>query len=145
MTVTISSHDIANPEVIHVAVARTPGGPTTDTLLICTGIAVCNFVGSGDIRRDTLEFPVPGEDGNPLNVTAIVPGGSILHLAATASLASINGGNTLAVDAVDLRLSDPEEGLLFLEVNLAASGGNTVNRVAYQVNIIVGPPSPPIG
>jgi hypothetical protein len=145
MTVPISSHDIFNPEVIQVAVARAPGGPTTDTLVICTGIANARFVGSGDIRRDTLEFPVPGENGNPLNINALVPGGSILHLAATASLASINGGNTLAVDEVDFRLSDPEEGLLFLEVQLAASGGNTVNRVAYQVNIIVGSPSPPIG
>lgn len=142
MTVTVSSHDIAKPEVIHVAVARTPGGPTTDTLIICTGTAVFTFVGSSNIRRDTLEVTIADEDGSPLNVTTYVPGGSILHLAGTASLASINGGRTMAVDEVEFRLSDPEEGQLFLEAKLAADDGSTVSRIAYQVNIIVGPPQP---
>jgi hypothetical protein len=140
MTVAIGANQVVNPGVIQVVVAHIPGGPPKDTLLICTGTVLCNFQGNNGVRRDTLEFPIPIDGlGNLLRINRIVPGGNIQNVAATASLASIYGGNTLAVDNVDFRLSDPEEGLFFLEVALAASDGNTINRIAYQVNIIIGP------
>jgi hypothetical protein len=138
MTVFVPSHDIANPQVISMFVSRTLGGQTTDALIICTGTAVFNFEGSDDVRRDTLEVTVADESKNPLDVTTIVLGGSVRHLAATASLASINGGSTMAVDEVEV-LVNPNNGQLFLEAKVAAADGTTLNRIAYQVNILVAP------
>lgn len=65
---TFSTNNFVNPSVLSIFVARTPGGPTTDQLVICTGIAEINFQTSKDNQPelDILDFLVPDENGAPL-------------------------------------------------------------------------------
>lgn len=139
---TVNAQEIANPEVMRIPVARNPGGPTTDTLIICTGIARCDFGPFGGGRRDDLVFPVPDENGTPLRISPNL----LLNSAATVSLASIvesdNDQGTFAVDVVDIFQSDAEEGQVFVKANLFVSDGLRINRVAFQINLLVGPSTP---
>src|SRR5712691_7132242 len=116
--VTLKAPTFANPEVVEVFVAPTSGAPVTDKLLICTGVAILDPpFGSniGELRRDTLVFTLPAEHAEDGRTPLSVSPGHIVHTAATVTLASIGStstGGVLAVDRVELTLSDPEEGLI---------------------------------
>ncbi len=139
---TVNAQEIANPEVMRIPVAHTPGGPATDTLFICTGIVRCDFGPFDGGRRDDLLFTVPDENGSPLSISPNL----LLNSAATVSLASIvevnNDQGTFAVDVVDILQSDAEEGQIFVKANLFVSDQLEIYRVAYQVNLLTTPRIP---
>jgi hypothetical protein len=137
----IALQKINNPEVVDVFVSRVPGGPTTDTLFICTGTAVFDFTSNSGPRTDILEFPIPADDGSPLRILRR----GVINTAATASLADIDNVNTdngrWTVDSADIILSDPDEGLILLRITLTVQGNNDIHLrgAAYQANLQVGP------
>lgn len=148
MVVELSTSDIANPEVNRVLfagpVALFSDGKGTEVIvgesITCTGIAIFDFVGNDDIRRDILEFPISDDLGNAITLGER----TFIHATATGSLASIHGGEgTWAVDSVDtfIREFPPGSGnqAIWVRAALAASDGLHVNRMAYQVDILLGP------
>jgi hypothetical protein len=132
---TASVRNMFNPEVMRIPVLQAPQDPIMNTLIICTGIAECLFEG-----RDTIVFPVPDENSSPL----VIRPNLLLNSAATVALASIsevdNDQGTFAVDRVDITQSDTEEGQIFVNTDLFTSGGLRLNRVVFQVNLLVDPP-----
>jgi len=142
---TVSVVNFANPEVMKIPVARTSGGPTTDTLLICTGLARCNFGPFGNRTTDDLVFQVSDADETTgaISPIRIAPAG-LISSAAVVSLASIsevdNDQGTWEVLNVDIDISD--EGFVEVRASLAVSDGLRINLVAYQVNLQIGPGTP---
>ncbi len=140
----IPLQSVSNPEVVRIPLANASGGTATDTLIICTGIAVFDFSsGAFGTSRDTLIFAIPDENGSPLSVAPA----RLVNSAATASPSSFKpgAGETLfAVDRVDITQSDAEEGQIFLNADLVVGGIASLFRIAYQVNLLVrvdaGPP-----
>jgi hypothetical protein len=131
-----------NVDRVSVAVARTPGGPVTDTLHIFTGVVGTNFAGASGIRRDTIQFDVPDDpDKNSGNLIQfkIPQSQKAFDSMAMGALASINGDATMAVDNVNLFFSDPDKGTITFTADLAADNTCNVNRIAYQVTLQVGP------
>jgi hypothetical protein len=147
----IPLQSVVHPDVLQVFVARTPSGPVTDTLFICTGTAVFTAAGNDDRTDlvDTLEFLLPGEDGNPLDVG----GGQIFDSVVTASLANLDNTGTdnglWSIDSAEISLGEPDRGQsqVFVKAHIHVHGatGIHLNGMAYQVTLQVGPPSPPIG
>ena len=136
---TIKAKGIANPEVMRIPVAHTPGGPATDTLFICTGNVLCDFGPFDGGGEDDLEFWVPDEDGSPLSINP----NTLLNSAATVSLAGIvednNDQGAFAVNAVDILQSDAGPGQILVQANLFVTDGLRISRVAYQVNLVTTP------
>jgi hypothetical protein len=132
-----------NVDRVSVAVARTPGGPVTDTLFILTGVVGANFSQTQPgIRRDTIQFEIPDDpDRNSGNLIPfkIPQGQKAIDSMAMGALASINGDATMAVDNVNLFFSDPDKGTITFTADLAADNTCNVNRIAYQVTLQLGP------
>jgi hypothetical protein len=142
---TLAVQTVSNPEVLRIPLASTTGGAATDTLLICTGIAVFDFSsGTFGTNKNTLIFALPDENGSPLSIAPA----RLVNSAATASPSSFKpgAGETLfAVDRVDISQSDAEEGQIFLNADLVVGGIAALFRIAYQVNLLVRANSSPPG
>ena len=145
----ITPRSFVHSDVLRVSVANTSGGPVTDSLVFCTGIAEFVFNATQDnvLVRDTLQFVVPDEtppDGSQPG--PLIFGGEFRDAVATASLASIDTNSSdTALWAVDSVAATVDQGshVVLLTIDIAVKGGRAKNvhlyRVAYQATVQVGP------